>query len=602
MTAPGFAFGPSDEVAVRYYLIPRLLGRPVLVQIQGVIIDDDPLSAPPWELLERNGRKDEAFFFAEGQARDGKGSRQKRTCAGGGWWEGQKTSAEGDKMPVPDGSGREAAWRKKVFNFHGGGGDGKKGSMGWVMHEYAVTAPEDLAQSRLRLYRVRTSSHARKLSLAIEVPPALGFAPGFLFAPEDDDLIAHYLLPGMLGKPLPVDGLIIGDDPLSVPPWELLKRNGCKNDAFFFALGQAKSSSKSARQKRTCVGGGFWNGEKTCIDGQKVHVPVLGGSDVAWRKKAFSFQEAGNKGSTGWVMHEYVITAPDHLAEKRLRLYRIRFSGHGKKRKRGDGDSSADEEAHAVAWHRVTDDALLDMPLSPQPICSSAVLEGNSDGRDCIDGDQDAASVTAPDKHGLTPFTNDNGEIDVDAALDYFMEIAAHQDPDIRDIIFCTKVLAQTPPYSSVGANLVASPTQGDALLDMPSSQQPICSSAVLGDKSNGRDCIDGDQDAATVTAPDEHGLTPFTDDNGEIDVNAALDYFMEIGAHQDPDIRDIIFWTKVLAPTPPYSSAGASLVASPPQGINFWMPRSCLNSAYRCLRDRPSSTWLNTPRLTMVE
>ncbi|KAJ1288379.1 hypothetical protein BS78_02G085300 [Paspalum vaginatum] len=468
----------------------------------------------------------------------------------------------------------------------------------------------------------------------MEVPPALGLAPGFLFAPEDDDLISHYLLPGMLGQPLPVDGLIIGDDPLSVPPWELLKRNGCKNDAFFFALGQAKNSSKSVRQKRTCVGGGFWNGEKTYIDGQKVRVPVLGGTEVMWRKKAFSFQEAGDKGSTGWVMHEYAITALDHLAEKRLRLYRIRFSGHGKKRKRA-GDLSADEEAHAAAWHRVTEDALLGMPLSQQPICSSAVLEDNSDGRDCIDGDQDAASVTVPDEHGLTPFTDDNGEIDVDAALDYFMEIGAHQDPDIRDIIFWTKVLAPTPPYSSAGASLVASPTQGmlrgcmepaagpvpsslcpiqpvdqawgncvaeDALLDMPSSQQPICSSAVLGDNSDGCDCIDGDQDAASVTVPDEHGLTPFTDDNGEIDVNAALDYFMEIGAHQDPDIRDIIFWTKVLAPTPPYSSVGASLVVSPTQGRNFWMPRSCLNSAYRRLCDRPSSTWLNTPRLTIVE
>ncbi|KAJ1288378.1 hypothetical protein BS78_02G085200 [Paspalum vaginatum] len=132
-TLPGFAFGPSDEVAVGCYLLPRLLGWPFPVQIDGMIVEDDPLSAPPWELLERNGRKEDAFFFAEGQARDGKGSRQKRTCAGGGWWEGQKTSAEGDKMPVLDGSGREAAWRKKVFNFHGGG-DAKKGSMGWVMH------------------------------------------------------------------------------------------------------------------------------------------------------------------------------------------------------------------------------------------------------------------------------------------------------------------------------------------------------------------------------------------------------------------------------------------------------------------------------------
>ncbi|WVZ62856.1 hypothetical protein U9M48_012551 [Paspalum notatum var. saurae] len=398
-------------------------------------------------------------------------------------------------------------------------------------------------------------------------------------------------------------------------------------------------------------------------------------------------------------MHEYAITVSDHLAEKRLMLYRIRFSGHGKKRKRAGGDSCADEEAHAAARYRGAEDALLDMPSSQQPICSSsAVVEDNYNGHDCIDGDQDAASVTAPDEHGLNPFIDDNGELDVNAALDYFMEIAAHQEPDIQDIIYCTKLLAPTPPYYSVGANLVASPTQEDVLLDMPSSQQPICSSsAVVEDNSNGRDCIDGDQDAASVTAPDEHGLTPFIDDNGELDVNAALDYFMDIAAHQEPDIQDIIYctkllaptppyysvganldalldmpslqqpicsssavvednfngrdcidgdqdaasatapdehgltpfiddngeldvgaaldyfmeiaahkepdiqdiiyWTKFLGPTPPYSSVGASLVASPTQGRNFWMPRSCLNSAYRCLRDWPSSTWLNTPR-----
>ncbi|KAG0513530.1 hypothetical protein BDA96_10G110800, partial [Sorghum bicolor] len=160
---PGILFSPEDEVAVGHYLLPRLQGWPL--PIDGLILDDDPLSAPPWELLERNGRKEQAFFFAEGQARCGKGTRQRRTCAGGGWWEGQKTCAEGDKLRVPGcgGGGIEAAWRKKAFNFHSGsgGGDGKR-STGWVMHEYAVTGPEDLARSPLRLYHIRLSSYGRK--------------------------------------------------------------------------------------------------------------------------------------------------------------------------------------------------------------------------------------------------------------------------------------------------------------------------------------------------------------------------------------------------------------------------------------------------------
>uniref|UniRef100_K3YY98 NAC domain-containing protein n=1 Tax=Setaria italica TaxID=4555 RepID=K3YY98_SETIT len=408
---PGILFAPEDEVAVGHYLLPRLLGWPL--PVDGLVLDDDPLSAPPQELLERNGRKEEAFFFAEGQARCRKGTRQKRTCAGGGWWEGQKTCAEGDKLHVPGGGGEEAAWRKKALNFHCSGA-GKKGSTGWVMHEYAVTAPEDLARSPLRLYHIRLSSYGRKQSGAMEVPRALGLPPGFLFAPEDGDVVAHYLLPRVLGQPLPMDGLILDDDPLTAPPWELLERNGRKEDAFFFALGQVKSG-KGSRQKRTCAGGGFWNGERTCVDGEELRVPGLGGKEVvvAWRKKALSFQDGGaEKGSTGWVMHEYAITAPDHLAEPQLMLYRIRFSDHGRKRKRGEADPCAGEAAPAAARRRVAEDTLLHIDMltsssDPIPICSSTVLADEADV-DCVNGaEHQAAPVTVSAGQDLIP-----GDID----------------------------------------------------------------------------------------------------------------------------------------------------------------------------------------------
>ncbi|CAN6231942.1 unnamed protein product [Urochloa humidicola] len=392
---PGILFAPEDEVAVEHYLLPRLLGLPLPADC--LILDDDPLSAPPAELLERNGRKEEAFFFAEGQARCGKGTRQKRTCAGGGWWEGQKTCAEGDKLRVPGGGGGEAAWRKKALNFHSGGGG--KGSTGWVMHEYAVTAPADLAQSPLRLYHIRLSSYGRKQSAAMEVPRALGLPPGFLFAPDDADAVAHYLLPRLLGRPLPLDGLIVDDDPLSAPPRELLERNGRGGDAFFFALGQAKGG-KGARQRRTCAGGGFWNGERTCVDGEELRVP--GGEVIAWRKKALSFQDGGGeKGSSGWVMHEYAITAPDHLAASQLMLYRIRFSGHGKKRKREEADPGAGDAAPAAARRRVTEeDALLDMPASstdPNPNCSSSMVlaDQQADGIGSNGAEHQAAAAPA---------------------------------------------------------------------------------------------------------------------------------------------------------------------------------------------------------------
>ena len=38
-----FVFAPEDEVAVEYYLIPRLLGWPP--QMDGLILEDDPLSS-----------------------------------------------------------------------------------------------------------------------------------------------------------------------------------------------------------------------------------------------------------------------------------------------------------------------------------------------------------------------------------------------------------------------------------------------------------------------------------------------------------------------------------------------------------------------------
>lgn len=473
---PGILFSPEDEVAVGHYLLPRLQGWPL--PIEGLILDDDPLSAAPWELLERNGRKEQAFFFAEGQARCGKGTRQRRTCAGGGWWEGQKTCVEGHKLRVPGGGGgKEAAWRKKAFNFHSGsGGDGKR-STGWVMHEYAVTGPEDLARSPLRLYHIRLSSYGRKQCGAMEVPPGLGFLPGFVFAPEDSDVVVHYLLPRMLGQPLPLDGLILDDDPLSAPPWELLERNGRREDAFFFALGQAKSS-KGSRQKRTCAGGGFWNGEKTCVDGERLRVPG-GTAEVAWRKKALSFQEGGGEkgGSTGWVMHEYAITAPDHLAESQLRLYRIRFSGHGKKRKqRGDGgggagDSCGDEPARNEARRRrvAEDDALLHMSSPQQPISSSTVLIGHN----CINGDgadHHAAPVTllAPgivdtncdslgsfDINELFRLVNDSPSPNPCVLPAATTGYGAHLEADGAGSSFFYQTMATAPPCSAVDSALV---------------------------------------------------------------------------------------------------------------------------------------------------
>jgi hypothetical protein len=50
---------------------------------------------------------------------------------------------------------------------------------------------------------------------------------------------------------------------------------------------EGAESSKGSRQNRTCLGGGFWNGERTCVDGEKLRVPGLAGGEVMeWQRDA----------------------------------------------------------------------------------------------------------------------------------------------------------------------------------------------------------------------------------------------------------------------------------------------------------------------------
>ncbi|CAO2187922.1 unnamed protein product [Urochloa humidicola] len=193
--------------------------------------------------------------------------------------------------------------------------------------------------------------------MAAAAAARLGLPPGYRFLPTDDEVVAHHLLRRIRGQPLPPCD-ILEDDPLSAPPWLLLARHGRKRDAFFFAAGQAMNG-KGTRQKRSCVGGGTWEGQgrrKNARGGgggeaeRRPRVRV-GGEEIEWHKYALNFHEDGVKGSTGWVMHEYSIVSPPDLAESPMRVYRIRFSGHGRnaqKRKRSDLDWGSDDEEEEV--------------------------------------------------------------------------------------------------------------------------------------------------------------------------------------------------------------------------------------------------------------
>ncbi|KAF0920023.1 hypothetical protein E2562_032506 [Oryza meyeriana var. granulata] len=171
--------------------------------------------------------------------------------------------------------------------------------------------------------------------------------------------------------------------------WRLLADHGRGDEAFFFAEARAKNG-KGRRQKRTVEGGGYWQGQRMCVDGKRMLVPDGGGLEIAWRKYVLSFFVDGERGSSGWVMHEYAVTAPAELASLPMRLYRIRFSGHGKKRKREpESQSGQDDEGRASA---VAETALLEEPAPPPlPVPLPAAVVNHADGSD--GADQGCSSV-----------------------------------------------------------------------------------------------------------------------------------------------------------------------------------------------------------------
>uniref|UniRef100_A0A0E0EA23 NAC domain-containing protein n=1 Tax=Oryza meridionalis TaxID=40149 RepID=A0A0E0EA23_9ORYZ len=195
-----------------------------------------------------------------------------------------------------------------------------------------------------------------------------GLPLGLKFDPTDGELVGRFLLRRLQGKPLPLNGVILEADPLSVPPWKLLAEHGRGDEGFFFAEARAKNG-KGSRQKRTVEGGGLWQGQRVCVDGEKLLVPDGGGGggvevEIAWRKYMLSFVAEGESASSGWVMHEYAVTSPAELAASPIRLYRVRFSGHGKKRKR---EPHLDEgvRARAAPQSAGTESALLEECVLP---------------------------------------------------------------------------------------------------------------------------------------------------------------------------------------------------------------------------------------------
>ncbi|XP_066316604.1 NAC domain-containing protein 83-like [Miscanthus floridulus] len=149
---PGYRFMPTNEEVVELCLLPCIQNQPLL---PNDIIEDDPLSSPLWALLEKHGRRHQAFFFAACQAMNAKGQGKRKRQQEE---EGQEVKKKLRVCVRSRTKKIEIEWDKYALNFQE---HGVKGSTGWVMHEYSITMPPELAWSSVRVYCIRFSSHGK---------------------------------------------------------------------------------------------------------------------------------------------------------------------------------------------------------------------------------------------------------------------------------------------------------------------------------------------------------------------------------------------------------------------------------------------------------
>uniref|UniRef100_A0A0E0CJA8 NAC domain-containing protein n=1 Tax=Oryza meridionalis TaxID=40149 RepID=A0A0E0CJA8_9ORYZ len=180
-----------------------------------------------------------------------------------------------------------------------------------------------------------------------------GLSPGFKFNPSDQMLVELFLLPYLIDGELPVRGLVFVEDDhlggLPLPPWILLDRHGRghEDEAYFVA---PMGAGDGARQVRSVAGGSKWVKQRSEGKGEVVVAP--GGEEFRWEKFSLNFHRDDRRsGSTGWVMHEYIVSPPAGSAVAAShRATHIAFTGHGQNRKRvPDGYVLVLDAAAAVA-------------------------------------------------------------------------------------------------------------------------------------------------------------------------------------------------------------------------------------------------------------
>jgi len=154
------------------------------------------------------------------------------------------------------------------------------------------------------------------------------------FDPTDADIVARYLLPRAVGFPNPHGHAVIDADPCSCPPWELMRRHGHagSDHAFFFGPTTKHGSHRASRTVPAGEGGGTWHGQTSVETGL---VLVRRGGDgpeisLKYKKWQFSYLDSERR-TTGWVMHEYMITDP-LLPVPGAVISRVRMDAKAKKK------------------------------------------------------------------------------------------------------------------------------------------------------------------------------------------------------------------------------------------------------------------------------
>jgi hypothetical protein len=150
---PAFKFDPTDDDLVAQYLLPRALGVPN-PPFAHAIVDADPASLPPPDLLARHGHaaSHHAFFLDVTTKKGGPRGRVVKGGAGG-LWRGQQGHNRTLTLLRPGGGEVDIKYKRydltyKTFDEEAEEKTSKKrkrtqgGSpSGWVMHEYTIVSP-----------------------------------------------------------------------------------------------------------------------------------------------------------------------------------------------------------------------------------------------------------------------------------------------------------------------------------------------------------------------------------------------------------------------------------------------------------------------------